>query len=342
MNLFSDIERLSGENFSSAVIRHLALRSTQIREVFIDLLSAKAPDGPIASIDHFAISLEKTTKDGDKTGRVDLIIEVDDAVIGIENKFNVAFQEGQPEGYLTSVEEHRNMLAKLKGFQPESFSVLQAFILVLAPQRREQEIREELSKTKTPDKYVYCSWEELLQAFTGVHLTDQIDKYLVKQLNDFVKDRTGFPPDIARILPHLSKKFPPRGSDLQKRFVNLLWYSIPEEFTKRYSWGAGAYHCGYYLNTEDANHIWYGFISRESFDEPGQGAAFILAAKTQYATIDDLKEVKIENWDKYGWRCWEVEFKDDWIDRETWEKIFRDFTKRFPLPQKPIQDIQRS
>ena len=92
MNFFSQIEGLVGENFSSAILRYLLERSPEIRDAFLAMISDVSPFGTIESRERFGSRREVTLKDSDNVGgRIDLFIETDNAVIGIENKFLAAF-----------------------------------------------------------------------------------------------------------------------------------------------------------------------------------------------------------------------------------------------------------
>ena len=65
MNLLAEIEGLSGENLTTAVLRLLLLRSQEIRDEFVRLLSAHSRVGPLTVNDHFACILERSTKEAD-------------------------------------------------------------------------------------------------------------------------------------------------------------------------------------------------------------------------------------------------------------------------------------
>jgi hypothetical protein len=87
MNLFKEIEGLSGEPMVSALLRLVILRSQEIRDEIVRLISAKSPIGPVTSSSHFSCYAEYPTFDQVAgQGRIDIVLELDDAVIGIENK----------------------------------------------------------------------------------------------------------------------------------------------------------------------------------------------------------------------------------------------------------------
>lgn len=138
MALLVEISGLKGENLCSALLAHLTLRSPEVRAELIRLISDRAPHGPIYVQNQFAVFCEESANAGGidedtpelKRGRIDLVIETDDAVIGIENRFNAPFQEGQPAGYLRLLRQRASDLATIRN---TDFSHV---LVVLAPERR--------------------------------------------------------------------------------------------------------------------------------------------------------------------------------------------------------------
>ena len=61
MDIFSEIEGLSGENLGSALLRYLIFNSHEIRDSFLRLLSDNSPVGPISYSTHFACRTEYPT-----------------------------------------------------------------------------------------------------------------------------------------------------------------------------------------------------------------------------------------------------------------------------------------
>ena len=109
MDVFSEIEGLSGENLGSALFRYLIFNSYEVRDSVITLFSDRSPIGPISYTSHFACRTEYPTSHkefGD--GRLDILIQLDDVVIGIENKFFAQFQENQPKKYVQTLKKLPN------------------------------------------------------------------------------------------------------------------------------------------------------------------------------------------------------------------------------------------
>ena len=63
MNIFSETEGLEGEDLITAILRVLLLRSQEVRERFVTLLSEESHLGPIELQSHFSCLLQRTTED---------------------------------------------------------------------------------------------------------------------------------------------------------------------------------------------------------------------------------------------------------------------------------------
>ena len=62
------------------------------------MISAGSKQGPLSSESRFPCKREIGTRDeDDRQGRVDLVIETDDAVIGLGNELYTGFREGQQQ-----------------------------------------------------------------------------------------------------------------------------------------------------------------------------------------------------------------------------------------------------
>jgi len=151
VNLLSELQGLSGENLCSATLRLLLIRSQDLRNSFVDLLSSKNNLGPITLGSHFSCTLEEpTVEESGNCGRLDLLLEVSDAVIGIENKLNAGFQNGQPHKYLKTVADRASGLSNLRK------KLYTPIVAILAPESRKKEIEEVIGTSKS---FVFLSWE---------------------------------------------------------------------------------------------------------------------------------------------------------------------------------------
>ena len=134
----------------------LMLRSPGCRNAVIRVIDAVSHVGLIESRSHFSCYAEHPTKDpelGD--GRIDLLVEVDSAVIGIEAKFGAGFQADQPNKYQAEVQRLADQLSEARGHR------LRRMFLVLAPAVRREEIEHLLGAEAR-----VITWEEVIEALT--------------------------------------------------------------------------------------------------------------------------------------------------------------------------------
>ena len=193
MNLFSDIENLRGENLASAILRHLIINSPDIREEILKLIDTRSPVGPLVSDSHFSCYLEEatvagTTKDDSRSrGRIDVVIELDNAIVGIEAKFHAGFQQGQPFKYFPSLEQKAMTLKTLRGAPEYDY-----FLCVLLPESRTNEVSrliETVSEewTKYAPRCKILTWTEVRAALKSAerrmprevaHVSSEFREYL--------------------------------------------------------------------------------------------------------------------------------------------------------------------
>jgi hypothetical protein len=144
MNLFTELEGLSGEGLATAGLRLLLLRSPACKEAFVRELDALSPFGPLLSNSHFSCYTEHPTHDeSEGSGRLDLCIELDDVVVGIEVKLSAVFQPSQPAKYEAELKRMVGVLTELRRQE------VRHFLVVLAPERRRSEIAHSLTRPQT-------------------------------------------------------------------------------------------------------------------------------------------------------------------------------------------------
>ena len=123
MDIFSEFEGLRGENLASSVLRYLIFNSHEIRDAFLALLSDHSPIGPLSYSTLFACRTEYPTSSEIEGGRLDILIQLDDVVIGIENKFFAEFQDGQPEKYCDTLETAATSLGDINHTEYQSTAI---------------------------------------------------------------------------------------------------------------------------------------------------------------------------------------------------------------------------
>ena len=253
MNLFSDIEGKQGEALTSAVLGHLLLRSSVIREAFIKKISERSQQGPVSIERRFACTREEATEDKDgKRGFLDLLIETDDAVIGIENKLFAGWQSDQPVKYLDSLQAKGEKLQEITGRE------VRHLLAVLIPKSRVEEVNE---KVFGNDRCVLITWQDVLEELGKQSSNlDPLSASIVQSLEEFVLGRIGFMPEFMNWLCHFRRQWVTNGSLYQRQLVAGIWKFFPEP-GRRLSYGDKW--VGYYFASKlKADSAWYGFVPR--------------------------------------------------------------------------------
>lgn len=339
MSLFSEIAGLRGENLSSAIVAHLLLRSPDARMEAIRQISNAAQTGPVYVQNQFAVFREHTAAGaaaGEDIarlgGRLDLIIETDDTVVGIENKFFAPFQERQPECYLPYLRDTAEALTKLRG---REFTWA---LIILAPLQRENEIRQYIKSKKLEREVGFISWQKLMDSFDALSGTSTVDRFLIRELKEFVDEQIGNMRDLPRLLPHLQRQWTQRGTSWHRHFLNGFVWSLLHDDVKesgqRYRSGIGNDYYGWYLypnRGHDAMEIWFGFMAHEATN---QKAALVIAANPaeplsgyieKDGPIEIIKEKSGWTDSDYDWGCYEVKFSVDpvWEDPQHWSEALK-------------------
>lgn len=100
------------------------------------MISDKSLKGPLSTRSRFACICEQRT-DNEKigSGYVDILIETDDAIVGVENKFHAPLGKNQPDKYLDTLQEKASHLNVLVGNQ----KTIGYLLVVLLPKERKEE-----------------------------------------------------------------------------------------------------------------------------------------------------------------------------------------------------------
>ena len=223
MNIFTEIEGLSGEELSSALLRYLLLNSSEARENIISFFSKHSPIGPLISYSHFSCNREYPTQYEDRKseqekvrGRIDLLIELDGAIIGIENKLFANFGDDQPKKYLQTLEDIRSTLSKIR------LPKMKSAFFVLCPEFKENDAREKISDLKTPSKVVL--WEKLISNLKQIEkITDPVSRVVLDELIIYIERKIDFLHDFSDWVPHLRNHFESKGSELQREVLRNIW-----------------------------------------------------------------------------------------------------------------------
>lgn len=255
MNIFSAVEGLIGENLSSALLRYILMRSQDARTRFAKLLTDLSGETYAASY-RFACNLEVTTAhDSHGRGRIDLLIEMDDALVGIESKFNADFQVGQPQKYFPSLGLKAQISAESGAITKNRY-----LMLILAPAKRKGEIETKI-KAMGKEHQLLCkflSWEDVITELKDISsIQDSKTKEVIADFSAYVDGYTkqSMFAQNERWFEVLNQ-WRPNGSERQKKVVGELWELFPEPSSMpsaRDKW------CGYYFNNKKG---WFGFVEK--------------------------------------------------------------------------------
>jgi hypothetical protein len=330
MSFFEQISGLAGENLASAALRYIIDRSPDMRKCLIDVISDASPLGPLYSNQRFASCTEAPTKNAvDGNGRLDLLIETDNAVIGIENKFDASFNEGQPKKYF----KHLSDLAqKISGIYQQE---CRAILVVLAPESRvvDDAFRQRSVMDLDPSLHQHVtliSWQELLKRMELARPADLVATFLLEQLRQFYLSSTGSLQRLPSIFANLRRR--PTNSNLsdQTNFVRWLWHLFVNQQVIptgiRINSSLGNY-VGY-TSTRSAGDpdsllVWYGFYSSKLIDQLKDQAEETseLVLMTTFP-VDFPSEFKKINgpikWSKPYRHFWIIKFEPRWMDPQDW------------------------
>lgn len=315
MDIFSSIEGQSGEALGSTLLSYLIFNSNEIREAFISLLSDHSPIGPIECVSHFSTRTEYPTKNNNLgNGRLDLLIQLDDVLIGIENKFFAEFQDNQPKKYEKSLVEAAESLASIHQRK------ITPVIFVLCPESRATHAQ---NATADIHSSAVVTWEKILITFEKVEkITNPVSQIVLDQFVKYLKRHFSFIPSFERKLPHLRNQFPDYGTTIQHEMISKLWSVFPypgPRLSNGKSW------LGYYFfadpDIEDVG--WYGFVPSSEIKGETAGTAELVIATTytpDFSPSFEKCELHDDNFiGKQGQsHFYKVNFDESWDSLDKW------------------------
>jgi hypothetical protein len=325
MDIFSQVEGLSGENLGSALLRYLVFSSHEVRDSILSLLSDHSPSGPISYANHFACRTEYPTRNDELgDGRLDVLIQLDDVVIGIENKFFAEFQDNQPQKY---VETLKSVAAALESINHSDVRVL---LFVLCPEVRQKDARR---KVESLNNVTVITWEEILRRLESVGtISNPVAKVIRDEFISYLRRHFSFIHDFDNKVAHLRKAFPEYGSSLQYEFVSKLCPLLPAPGPRL---SKGATWLGYYFfaHPEIKEKGWIGFVPpNEKIVYETDNQAELLVASTYKASLPkEFVEVELKDSNFIGapgrTNAWVVKFDSSWNSVEKWREKLAPFWK---------------
>jgi len=304
------------------LLRYLVFNSHEIRDSIVSLLSDKSPIGPIEYSSHFACQTEyPTTHSQFGNGRLDLLIQLDDVVIGIENKFFSQFQENQPQKYCESMKTVAASLATI------NHSLVRDVLYILCPANRSNDA---LSRIKGLENSAVVTWEDIREACKS---TTNISNPIVNTVNiefiNYLERQFSFIHDFERKAVHLRKSFPEYGTTLQSQLVGKIWSYLPSSGPRLSN---GKTWLGYYFYTDPTiqQKGWFGFVPAIEIDGRVDNEAELIVASTyRPALSDDFVEVRLANDNFIGapgkTSSWLIDFGRNWNTVEIWREKLSPF-----------------
>ena len=362
MNLFSVIENLRGENLASAILRYLIINSSDIREEILKLIDMISPVGPLVSDSHFSCYLEEATVAGNdeddsrSQGRIDIVIELDNAIVGIEAKFHARFQHDQPFKYFPTLEEKAKTLKTLRGAPEYDY-----FLCVLLPESRIYEVSRLIADVseewaKYAPKCKALTWTDVRAALERAerrmpaeiaHLSAEFREYLDSRLSLF----TGW----ASKKHHIVSRWQEKGTTLQIEVLEDLFQVIDTELTQ-------VAHCrlaraaDYVIQKVEVTPseglprtLWYGFCRKGGVSrDAGDGAEFFIVTTATPNVVPDTTHLKAHG-PKHGYHLWTNRPNTGWTVNieeadggpEFWSLLLNPFTEAL-LTKDAEPDVNRS
>ncbi|MFC1481594.1 PD-(D/E)XK nuclease family protein [Candidatus Neomarinimicrobiota bacterium] len=318
MSLFVDIESKKGEVMATAILRHLILRSPLIRDTVISIFSKYSPQGLIDTRSHFSCYLEHPTSgEGEEFGRIDMIIETDEVVVGVESKLYAGFQTEQPKKYETTI---KNLATKL-GPARNREETLKWFIAILAPNSR----RDEIQLKYDSETCRFVPWNEVNDAIRSLRETlDQGLQFLVTEYLVYMDDLLEIPNHFEKLIPHTQHKFNRNGSSEQNEFLRIVSRFFPHPRKISYAKiAAGVY---FSLDENGIQEGWFGFIAAERVKPVNSDkSSFVIATSWKTEQVDEkfFRQGNFRNWLQSGRSeiSWVVDLDDPlWASPKVWQE----------------------
>jgi len=314
MQLFRALEGLSGEQLATGGLRLLLLRSQACRDAFLKPLANAFPAWPLSTTSHFSCYAEyATTDEVEGRGRIDLILELDDAVVGVEVKLGAALQSGQPRKYVEELDRVAGLLGQVRRREMPSL------LTVLAPGSRRTEVNDILAVVP---RSAFLAWEDVLTALRDAEGGDQFVSVLIAEFDQYLRDALDFLPRFAEWAPRLRAAWKPGGTAEQHKLLRALSTILPGRAGRM---AGGDSWVGYYFTPDgpDAARSWIGFLPSSRADRRDEHALLVVSTSRPVVpqATADYSPVHISppnNVDGLSVDSWEIRFNPSWTTAADW------------------------
>lgn len=322
MDIFGAIEGLQSEKLASRILSLLLLRSQDLRDAFIGMVSDCSPRGPITMWSRFACVCEQPTENEIERGYVDIYIEVDDAVIGIENKFHAPFGGNQPGKYVETLQQKAAQLNTLVGANRK----VEYLMVILVPRYRKDKEQERF-KTK---QCVVLSWEDALTVLEDLRAKlDSTTAVLLTSLREYVHSKVSFMPEFEKWAPHFLRNWEASGTTYQRALLSEVKQFFPEGGARL---SCGEDWLGYYFATLlKVGKAWYGFVPAKAvtygYSTDNQTVLIVACTFDVAGLSENFIPAEVPGILGKGVKCnsWVIKFDKHWNSPERWRRELQPF-----------------
>lgn len=291
INLFQELAGKKGEVMAVAALRYLLMRNRPLREQFFKTLGASVSYTLYQNFSYFGCELEvscQSTANGKtEQGRLDMLVESDAAVIGVEAKLGHQITSEQLEKYRPELTRRQELLTKLHG------SPVEMYLILLVPQWQKSAAEATIAaiNSTVPDKSAPSDTSsecEPLRAITWDDIINQLkavrddaamtceDNFILNTLESYIHYWTGQIEHFEFLWKAAYNEFKTANPAPQRMLIEHLWQFFNTGDSRL---GTNAkHHIGYSFSpdfTDDQDTIswdnvrwgWFGFIHQKLLAE---------------------------------------------------------------------------
>lgn len=265
IDLFQELAGKKGEVMAVAALRYLLMRNRPLREQFLKTLGTSVSYTLYQDFSYFGCELERSCwpdQDTDASpGRLDMLVESNTAVVGIEAKLGHQIRAEQIKKYLPELARRQTLLAKLHGEPVEQHMIL------LVPQWQKKDAEAAIATVKgtlagetspsngqyQPDSLQVITWDDIINnlksAYDDAAITCE-DKFVLNTLESYIhywtgqianfdllwkaaynEYKIGNPMPQRELIEHLRQFFNTGDSNLGANAKYHIGYSFSPDFT---------------------------------------------------------------------------------------------------------------
>ena len=313
-NILEEIGGLKGERLAVRLLKRFIVQSRSFQAAVLSLLCEKLKlADEITCRDGLRCYCEYQTQDDDGKGFIDMVIEADNAVIGIEAKFWAELRAEQLGKYRSTLEEIGGKRS--------------SYFLILAPENRKDEIEGIIADKGADAKFL--SWKELIERVeSDIDELPQLEKLLFDHWKYYcVKGEGPLLEYLPRLRDALRTSWDDSGRELCKKCMDAIWWMLPDG---KAHWAGGKNYVGYSCRLETSNPndwFWIGCVRNDLIEVKGIGASLVVQLSDKeidFSPGRDFEEINIKGWPGQMWCLKKDREKEDGSEwRELLGNLFR-------------------